>query len=322
MIKNNKFTIVQNGDSEELGLYFLSKAIDFSFKEEYSIAYAFILEGLDLSIIDNRIYEVIKEVFGEKKELLFTDDSNSYEINFIKAYFLSLEKDDKLLILGLKYIEYYLLSRKDTYAYYIKGYILYKLSRFDEAISNFEKSLEKDELRRSIYYKGKIKEKNNLIGGLAEFYITLVNNPFCSTCAFDFKRSLNKKLKKLEVSINIRNTIPTFLLDSLISDSNVTFLLKYREAVSLKRTKTSGFNFSEIKESTIIEFNDFLYNNYELFDLDECISKSGYKYYKKINILDLSRNNSSIQSKSRVDLSDNYINDALDGFPEAYWNID
>jgi len=317
----NKYIAV--GDKENLGKYFLLKSAEFTIIAKYESAFEFIKQGLDIIVNDYISQDEIQKVFSSDSRIAFiNNDLNNKEIYFIKAFLLSFENDDNLLKLGLNLINIYIDLEEDAHAYFIKGKLQTKLKNYEIASQAYSKSLKIKQLPCVIFNLGCLKEHKLNFCGLAEFYISIINNPLSNSCALQLKKCVDRKLNLKA----IKNTENIYLLDSLINDSMGKFYLKYMDAVS-HRKKVPIHEFKDINQSTLNSFICFLEDNYKVFDLNNCISKSDYKYYEKLDIFKLTsgrtKNDLSLRfTKQNENLNDNFIDDALDGFADAFWNID
>lgn len=195
----NKSFLIKRNNKEELGKYFLKKATEFVLNKKIDEAYEFIKEGLDLLTCDCNNNGWRNE-YENSDKLIFTDFKNfekQLTYYFVKAYFLSFEKDEFSLLQALEAINKYLDVNEDEYGLYVKGKILFFLEKYNKSLEIFVKAKKYCDSSRLTFEIGNLKEEYLNEFGINELFDSFKINPSSVCCAKTLQKHWRKRGRNL-----------------------------------------------------------------------------------------------------------------------------
>lgn len=296
-----KIEYIKYNDRDNLGKLFFEKAITFINTRDYGKAYEYIKEGLDILTCDCMIGFWLNKLDSNNE--LFTDinieHTPTYEYFFVKSFIFSYKTSKKDLYLALDSIERYVENIKDEYGYYLMGKIFNSLENSNKALDSFYKSKEFSSNSRILYRIGRTKEQNLELHGLEDLYNSFLLNPSSVCCARELKEYANKR--GIELFDRENDLIRSFNQEP--------------DEYVFQRLYEYHFN-KKHHDSIHNEFISSLTNNYKVFkEIDK-------EYYNDYNESESYGEYAGSYAQDIEGLSDDFINDVLDGDPDAYWNID
>lgn len=313
--------LIEHSHKDDIGKYYFSKAVTFAFNNEFGKAYEFFKQGLDILTCDcqsgwlNPNAETNKRIF---------DDINvkhipHFEYYFVKAYILSYEEDKKSQYIALEAIDKYLEVKNDEYGNYVKGKILLALNDNQQAFNSFENASLHGTNTRLLYRLGRTKEQLLEQRGLDELYYSFIQNPSSACCARVLKKYIKERGNELEFDENETNSL-LIAFNNDEDEWNFQFLyegllksqLEYNDSVDADNAEIINSFIQGIKNNSelfVEDVEDYEDEYYEQ-DYDDYYEREYYGQY------------SGSYAQDVEGLSDDFINDVLDGDPDAYWNID
>ena len=314
--------LIEHSHKDDIGKYYFLKAVAFAFNNEFGKAYEFFKQGLDILTCDCQRGWLKPNTETNKK---IFDDINvkhipHFEYYFVKAYILSYEEDKKSQYLALEAIDKYLEVKDDEYGNYVKGKILLALNENQQAFDFFENASLHGANPRLLYRLGRTKEQLLEQSGLDELYYSFIQNPSSACCARVLKKYMKERGNELVLDENETNPL-------LIAFNNDEDEWKFQQLYEkLLKSQLENNNPSELGNTeTINSFVQGIKNNSDLF-VDENIDDYEDDYYEPDYDDYYERESYGEYAGSYAQdvegLSDDFINDVLDGDPDAYWNID
>lgn len=290
-------------NSEELGKYFLKKAVDFALDRQFGKAYEFIKEGLDFLTCDCSVGGWKDNYLSSKKDI-FNDlevrNCNNYEYYFTKAFLLRNDNNKKNTYLALDAIERYLNVVNDEYGLYIKAAILFKLNNSTEEALNL--LYESKDIRTTsliLYRIGRFKEQELDEFGIYDLYQAFLENPSSVCCC----RILQKNSKKRSISLDLNeNNHSNILVKGFLSIENEWEFQSLYEAT----LNNSDINLSDNNQNSSVVIDDFL-----------CVLKNNHEKFKPIISYD-----ENDYSEDYYEYYDNDYEDSNYEDDRTYWSDD
>lgn len=326
---NFKIKLVESDNREELGKYFLKKGISFLIKGELGKAYSFIIEGLEFITCDCKRGDWYDEFEG--KDFLFNEivveSCTKLEFLFLKAFLFSYYEDKKRLYIGLDAIEKYIKENFDyELGYYVQGKIYLGLDDPAKALDSFKKSQSKSPSYRTSYRIGRTKEQLLKQKGIDNLFQSFLSNPSSACCG-----RVLQKCSRSNHEIILPSEEDNPLILSFNEEVDEWKFQKKLEDYS-KTALTNGVKSSFEKNDLLQKFILLLQSNSSLFlqRVEEDVSEEDdyeSEYYDDHDDYDdpyrnYGRSYDQYGGGPTGELSDDFINDVLDGNPDAYWNID
>ena len=320
------FKFEKNTDLESIGDYHFSEAVSHLKLGNFRGAYASLVKGFENVSCECRLSNEMEKHEKEILNSLSTNkiNCNSTEFDFLRAvvYYYTDSGDfgreqKRGFAKALPSIESYLESEKESeIGHFIKGKILFRQEKIDEALLEFEASLAIKPTARVYYRIGRIKEQKLDQFGLDYLLQSVLLNP-SSLCA---NRWLKDIAKKREIKLEKQNKLLAYKFNTVETDEFLKLIRRiYRDGfiefvdktiapsaliiqdyISDLRTEGWKFGFGDReKEDDHYENSDDDY--YDNDDNDG----SSYDKYGGYNGYD-----------------DDTIDDAFEGDPMNTWNVD
>jgi hypothetical protein len=322
-------------DFETLGKYYLKKGVDLALQYEFKASSEFILEGLDFVTCDCTKGEW-KKSYDDLDEDLFCDlditVKNKSSYYFVKAFILSYERSADDLYQALDAIKRYLKVEEGCpYGEYVKGKIYLSLSSafllkdkgYDfacDARDCFEKCYDSTQNKRVSYRLGKTINKF-WKGEYCRNYIydAFMANPYSACCADVLHKIVVHPKYNIVESLNIENS-ETEVMDYFLNyKSQWAFYRRYSDL--LGKVKELHLHKGKLIPISVIPLVLELENNFSEFHLDRHVDNfDPYIEYPEQNHAPSKYNGSYAHDVEK--LSDDFIDNVLDGRSDAYWNID
>lgn len=315
--------LIELSQKELIGKEYFSSAVSFAFNNEFGKAYEFFKLGLDILTCDCQKGWLAPNAETNKK---IFDDINvkhipHFEYYFVKAYILSYQSDKKSQYQALDAIDKYLEIKRDKYGCYVKGKILFSFNDNRKALLYFEEAMVYGINHRLLYRIGRTKEKL-IERGLDELFYSFFDNPSSACCARILKQTL--KLRGILAELEIDRDNP--LLLAFISDENEWNFQYLYEKIQKELIDCKYYEREEISRK-INSFIQGIIQNKKLIAPDSRYGLEDYYDYDDDDFdesydIETYGNNEDSYTQRIKHLRDNFIDDVLDGEPDAYWNID
>jgi len=234
----------ETGNKQDLGKYFLKKAIGFALDGKFNISAEFIKEGLSFLSCDCEIGNW-KDSYNISNKTILDDvlinKAQSIQYLFVKAFIYSFEKEKKELYVALdsieKYLKYaktkvetgfineYILSEDDIYFInLIKIKILIGLGEYEKAYGYL--GWIKSSYCAYYFYMGILSSKLSNYNELEFFYNSFCNNPYSACCIQKLRESFIRRNFELEKNPYDQNVLIKLFLDS---DLNNDFFQRFQK---------------------------------------------------------------------------------------------
>lgn len=316
----NKLKLIERGNKESLGKYFLQKAVDFAFDGSFGKSYEFAKEGLDILTCDCGMW---RKRYENSDKTLFSDllvnTSEYLEYYFVKAFILSFEDDVKDIYVGLDSIEKYLNKRQNEYGFYVKGKILLSLEKPAEAYEVFLRAMEFDKNPRLLYRIGRIKEEHFTKNGLKYLSDSFIMNSSSACCV----RILKKYMEKRAIDLSKEKKETNKLILSFVgSDDEWRFYNLFEEFLNNEYLPDDLPFMADVETLPIVNnFVKFLRENAMIFKVD-FEDHDEYEDYENDDNSYSDYGTSYDKYGGYNGYSDDVIDDAFEGDPMNTWNID
>ena len=288
---------------ERLGKYFIQKAIDYICIGVPSNAYYYLVTGYDYISCDCWASSFLNDKKVEIERFLKSSDFNceNYKIHLLKAVVFQYKQMHKEALIHIdKYLK---INPDEDLGVYFKGVILGSInSKFNgEARSYFIKSLGLKKSSKSYYRLGRLKlDENSLINR----FLAIKFNPSSSCAHWHFAELamseglFSKSLKDYKGSFNENNSICGLnigmAIENEIALNGLQSVNDYLEAID-KIMHTYWLNKNKKNKGSILQYINSIGHP----------ERKSYEQYGGVYGLD-----------------DDTIDDAFEGDPDNYWNID
>ena len=310
--------LIHTFGKERLGKYFLNKGAEFVAEKSYGKAYEFLKEGLDLVTCDclrnnSSWFESYTKLDNRHLPDINFNHNQVHEYYFVKSYILSFRKQKSDLYIGLDLIDKYLNIIEDEYGFYVKGLIHNSIGEHQEALNSFRQGLHYAKNSRLLYRIGRTKEQFLNQDGLEDLYNSFAINPSSGCCC----RILKKYFKERGLSLilkNIENNSLTLRFNE--NNGEMDFQNEFDKHVDNEIDEIEDICDGEYLHNKLSKFVSDIRINSKLF-LTKAESHSGNsnEYHNDYG-------SSYDEYGGYNDWSDDVINDAFEGDPEATWNVD
>lgn len=289
-------------DLEEIGAYYLKKAIKFIVNKEFSKGTIFFKEALDILSCDCNKSEWLQSA-GDLNDLTFNQGLfedlkynvvNTQDYYFAKAYVLSFAlKNKQQQYIALNAIEIYLKTDKDHHGYYVLGKIQANLEMYTQSLESYETAMEIKNTTAIQYRIGRLKEQEMNSNGIRELFMSLNRNPSSSCVARELQEYSHKRNLLLSSSDKESRLIKFF------NENNDNFSSLYQRL---------------IKNEDIIQFMSLVNSrNSEISEFFEILNRYTGSF------LNSKQNEDKITNQKKYDYDDNYYEDDI-GFNDDFYN--
>lgn len=168
------YQLLKSGNLDNIGKKYLRNANEEIIKQNFDMAYSYLMKGFDYLICDcingNWIIEGLEEILAQATSF----NCSAYELSFIQAYVHWISKKYSK---AKNYINIYIEYKNDfELGYYLKGRIYEGMDMYHDAMECYYKSLEIQKTNRALYRIGRTKEDGLNENGIAELYEVALNN--------------------------------------------------------------------------------------------------------------------------------------------------
>lgn len=213
----------KNNDYERIGDLYFSKAVTNIENGNFKSAFNELIIGFENVSCDCSFKGII---YTKRNDIVKSLNNNFInctlsELDFIRAvfYFYVSEVDEKDYSKSLNFINSFLEHNLSSeVGHYLKGMILYRIEKIDEALSELEAALEIKNTSRVHYRIGRIKEEKLEQFGIDHLYQSIIINP-SSLCS-------NRWFKDISDKREIKLTTANKLLANKFNNSDTDEYLK------------------------------------------------------------------------------------------------
>ncbi|MGI6225580.1 MAG: AAA family ATPase [Peptococcales bacterium] len=295
---------------EKIGKLYFKKAIENLKQGKFNESYENIIRGYNYVTCDcingDWFDKDAAEVFSTSNQF----DCSASKLDFLKAFIYQYsEKYGAALNSINSFIDF---EPTNELGYYFKGKTLLGLDKYSEALENFEKALEIKRTNRTLYRIGRTKEQYLESFGLGEMYEAIIMNPSSGCAHWHFADyAMQRRLFETELGDYQKSF-----------DENKTFAVKLGIGIE----KTFAENGKQGIADYMLSLEKVMKGNEE--NTEDNIDQQNYDedYADDYDYDDYERESYGKYAGSYAQdvegLSDDFIDDVLDGDPDAYWNID